>query len=52
MDNIEKYLQDIEALIVDIRVERASTPKPITLDNWLKNVRNRIESGELTAKSR
>ena len=61
MDNIEKYLQDIEALIVDIRVERASTPKPIPetadpelipLDNWLKNVRNRIESGELTAKSR
>ena len=59
---IEKYLQAIEELIVDIRVELAATPKPlpeatpdpelITLDNWLKNVRNRIESGELTAKSR
>ncbi len=50
MDNIEKYLQDIEALIVDIRVERASTPKPIPetapvpLDRWIKNIRERIES--------
>ena len=50
MDNIEKYLQDMEALIVDIRVELAPTPNPIPetppapFDKWLKNIRGQIES--------
>lgn len=60
MDNIEKYLQDIEALIVDIRVELAAMKKPlpetadpelIPLDNWTadKHIRGIIKSRDLTS---